>query len=211
MSAVLSSLVGHPGRTVRKAGTRRELVAARARDLLLALGLDLSDPNLTDTPERMARMFEELLSGLSRQAEPVLRTFPHQGPGDEPVLVTGIPFHSLCAHHLLPFFGIAHVAYLPEGRVAGLSKLARVVEFFARRPQLQERLTDQIADYLDDKLAPGGVLVTLEARHLCMEMRGVSKSGAETVTSAVRGPRADARFRDEVRFRLARAHQRGTS
>ena len=211
MSAVLTPLGGRPGPALRKLGNRREVVAARVRDLLLALDLDLSDPNLAGTPERMARSFEELFSGLRPEHEPALRTFPHEGPGGEPVLVTGIPFHSLCAHHLLPFFGVAHVAYVPEGRVAGLSKLARVVEFFARRPQLQERLTGQIADYLDEKLAPGGVLVTLEARHLCMEMRGISKPGAETVTSAVRGLRADARFRAEVRSHLARARQRGAS
>lgn len=206
MSAVLHPL-GSRGN--RWPGSRRELVAARVRDLLLALDLDLDDPNLTGTPDRMSRAFEELFAGLRPENEPELRTFPHEGPGDEPVLVTGIPFHSVCAHHLLPFFGTAHVAYLPEGQVVGLSKLARVVEFFARRPQLQERLTDQIAGFLDEKLGPGAVLVTLEARHLCMEMRGVTKPGAQTVTTAIRGPRADARFRDEVRSHLARAGQRG--
>ena len=209
MSAVLNPLEGPSARPVRKLGGRRELVAARVRDLLLALDLDLTDPNLAGTPERMSRSFEELLSGLKDENEPVLRTFPHEGSGDEPVLVTGIPFHSLCAHHLLPFFGVAHVAYLPEGRVVGLSKLARVVEFFARRPQLQERLTDQIARYLEERLAPGAVYVAIEARHLCMEMRGVSKPGAQTVTTAVLGPRADAAFRNQVTVHLARANQRG--
>lgn len=209
MSAVLNPLEGPSGRPVRKLGGRRELVAARVRDLLLALDLDLTDPNLAGTPERMSRSFEELLSGLKEENEPVLRTFPHERSGDEPVLVTGIPFHSLCAHHLLPFFGVAHVAYLPEGRVVGLSKVARVVEFFARRPQLQERLTDQIAHYLEEKLAAGAVYVAIEARHLCMEMRGVSKPGAQTVTTAVLGPRADVAFRSQVTGHLARANQQG--
>ncbi|HYK11867.1 MAG TPA: GTP cyclohydrolase I FolE [Gemmatimonadales bacterium] len=211
MSAVLHPLENRSGRPLRKLGSRRDLVAARVRDLLEALDLDLTDPNLAGTPDRMSRSFEELLSGLKDENEPELRTFPHEGSGEEPVLVTGIPFHSLCAHHLLPFFGVAHVAYLPEGRVVGLSKLARVVEFFARRPQLQERLTDQVAAYLDEKLAPGAVYVGLEARHLCMEMRGVSKPGAQTVTTAVRGPRADAAFRSQVSAHLARANQRGAS
>jgi len=157
----------------------------------------------------MSRSFEELLSGLRDDHEPELTTFPHEGSGDEPVLVTGIPFYSLCAHHMLPFFGVAHVAYLPHARVVGLSKLARVVEFFARRPQLQERLTGQVAAYLDEKLAPGAVHVTIEARHLCMEMRGVAKPGAQTVTTAIRGPRADAGFRTQVSAHLARASQRG--
>lgn len=209
MSAVLNPLEGHSGRPLRAVGSRRQLVAARVRDLLLALGLDLADPNLAGTPERMSRSFEELLSGLREDHEPELRTFPHEGSGDEPVLVTGIPFHSLCAHHLLPFFGVAHVAYRPERRVIGLSKLARVVEFFARRPQLQERLTDQIAGFLDEKLAPGAVHVTIEARHLCMEMRGVAKPGAQTVTTAVRGPRADDAFRAQVTAQVARVTQRG--
>lgn len=202
------SAVVKPLRTLR---TRRELVEERVRELLTALDLDLTDPNLEGTPERMSRAFEELLSGLRDENEPELTTFPHEGPGDEPVLVTGIPFHSLCAHHLLPFFGVAHVAYIPDARVVGLSKLARVVEFFARRPQLQERLTGQVAAYLDEKLAPGAVYVTIEARHLCMEMRGVSKPGAQTVTTAMRGPRADASFRSQVSAHLARASQRGMS
>jgi GTP cyclohydrolase I len=208
----MNPLEGHParpGRALRTLGHRRELVAARVRDLLLALDLDLSDPNLAGTPERMSRSFEELLSGLRDENAPELTTFPHEGSGDEPVLVTGIPFHSLCAHHLLPFFGVAHVAYRPERRVVGLSKLARVVEFFARRPQLQERLTDQVAAYLDEKLAPGAVHVTIEARHLCMEMRGVAKPGAHTVTTAVRGPRADAAFRTQITAHLTRESRRG--
>ncbi|HKV70397.1 MAG TPA: GTP cyclohydrolase I FolE [Gemmatimonadales bacterium] len=209
MSAVLSPLGGHSSRPVRTLVHRRALVAARVRDLLLALNLDLSDPNLAGTPERMSRSFEELLSGLRDDNAPELTTFPHEGSGNEPVLVTGIAFHSLCAHHLLPFFGVAHVAYLPEARVVGLSKLARVVEFFARRPQLQERLTDQIAEYLDEKLGPGAVYVTIEARHLCMEMRGVAKPGAQTVTTATRGPRVDASFRSQVSAQLTRASQRG--
>ena len=116
--------------------------------------------------------------------------------------VTGIRFHSLCAHHFLPFFGTAHVAYLPKERVVGLSKLARAVELFARRPQVQERLTEQIASFLDSRLQPAGVMVVVEARHFCMEMRGVRKAGARTTTSAVRGAFADARKRREFLARI---------
>lgn len=165
-----------------------------ARDLLLGLGADLTDEGLRDTPGRMARAFAELLS-----PEPfTATTFPNDREYDELVVVRDVPFHSLCQHHLLPFQGVAHVAYLPGERIVGLSKLARVVEHFARDLQVQERLTKQIADWLDDTLRPRGVGVVLEAEHLCMTLRGVHKPGSRTVTSALHGcVREDARTRQE--------------
>jgi GTP cyclohydrolase I len=164
------------------------------RDLLLALGRDLHDPGLRDTPRRVAAAFGELLTH-----DPVsLTTFPNDSDYDELVVVREIPFHSLCMHHLLPFHGVAHVAYLPADRIIGLSKLARVVELFARELQLQERLTMQIATCLRDHLQPKGVGVVIEAEHMCMALRGVQKSGTRTTTSALLGLlRDDARTRQE--------------
>jgi GTP cyclohydrolase I len=165
-----------------------------AADLLDALGVDLADESLRDTPRRMAAMYAELLTPAPFTAT----TFPNDGGYDELVVATGIPFHSLCEHHLLPFVGVAHVGYLPGERIIGLSKLARVVETFARRLQVQERLTTQVAAWLNDRLAPKGVGVVLEAEHLCMSLRGVTKPGARTVTSALHGlVRDDARTRQE--------------
>jgi GTP cyclohydrolase I len=162
-------------------------IAAAYRGFLESLGLDLTDPDLVGTDRRVARAYQELLGGLQPGAEPRLTTFPNREGYTGIVSVTGIPFYSLCAHHFLPFFGIAHVGYVPAGRLVGLSKLARVVEFYARRPQLQERLTEQVAALLDERLAPAGVIVSVKARHLCMEMRGVSRPGVTTTTTAVRG------------------------
>ena len=165
-----------------------------AHDLLDALGVDLTDESLRDTPLRIARMYDELLT--PRPFNPT--TFPNDGGYDELVVATGIAFHSLCEHHLLPFVGVAHVAYLPGERIIGLSKLARVVELFARNLQVQERLTMQVAGWLDDHLQPKGVGVVLEAEHMCMSLRGVLKPGACTVTSALRGlVRDDPRTRQE--------------
>lgn len=172
-------------------------VALRFREVLDALGLDRSDPNLRGTEVRVARAFGELFAGLRAGGEPELRTFPNTEGYREMVAVTDIPFYSLCAHHFLPFFGAAHVAYLPGARIVGLSKLARVVEFYARRPQVQERLTEQIIGLLEDRLAPAGAMVVLRARHLCMEMRGVGKPGLTTTTSAIRGAFEDGRLRQE--------------
>jgi GTP cyclohydrolase IA len=163
-----------------------------AHDLLSALGVDLEGESLRDTPRRMARMYAELLTPPPFNAT----TFPNDGGYDELVVATGIPFHSMCEHHLLPFVGVAHVGYLPGERIIGLSKLARVVELYARSLQLQERLTTQIAGWLDQHLAPRGVGVVLEAEHMCMSLRGVRKSGAHTVTSALHG-----RLRDDRRTR----------
>ena len=178
------------------AGAGIDLAGAErsARALLEALGVDLEDESRRDTPRRMARMYAELLTPPPFTAT----TFPNDGGFDELVVATGIPFHSLCEHHFLPFTGIAHVGYLPGDRIVGLSKLARVVEHFARLPQVQERLTTQIAGWLDAQLAPKGVGVVLEAEHLCMSLRGVQKPGARTVTSALHGVvRDDPRTRQE--------------
>jgi GTP cyclohydrolase I len=167
---------------------------AAARDLLIALGADLDQQGLRETPRRMAAAYAELLA-----AEPVdLTTFPNDEGYDQLVLVRDIPFQSLCMHHLLPFHGVAHVAYLPGERIIGLSKLARVVEHFSRDLQLQERLTTQVAVWLQERLRPKGVGVVLEAEHLCMSLRGVQKAGAMTVTSALHGLiRDDPRTREE--------------
>ena len=162
------------------------------------LELDPRDPHLAGTEFRVARAYRELFAGLQGD-EPALRTFPNPERGDELVSVTDIPFHSVCAHHLLPFFGAAHVAYQPGERIVGLSKLARAVEYFARRPQVQERLTAQIADLLHRRLRPAGLIVVVRARHCCMEMRGVNRTGLVTTTSAVRGILSAERRREFLR------------
>jgi GTP cyclohydrolase IA len=169
-------------------------VEQAARGLLVALGADLEDEGLRDTPRRMARAYAELLT-----PEPFnLTTFANDEGYDELVVVRDIPFQSLCMHHVLPFHGLAHVGYLPDERILGLSKLARVVELFARGLQLQERLTTQIADCLQRELGPKGVGVVLEAEHACMSLRGVKKPGTRTVTSALHGlVRDDPRTREE--------------
>jgi GTP cyclohydrolase I len=175
---------------------RVDLVAAEraAGQLLVALGADLDAVGLRKTPRRMAAAYAELLT-----PEPFrFTTFPNEEGYDQLVVVRDIPFQSLCMHHLLPFHGVAHVAYLPAERILGLSKLARVVEHFARDLQLQERLTTQVADCLQEQLEPKGVGVVLEAEHLCMSLRGVQKAGARTVTSALHGlVRDDPRTREE--------------
>ncbi|PID98189.1 MAG: GTP cyclohydrolase I FolE [Actinobacteria bacterium] len=164
-----------------------EAVVQAVTDLLTAVGEDPTREGLSDTPERMGRAWKELLSGLTEDPRQHLVTTFETGT-DELVLVRDIEFHSVCEHHLLPFYGRAHVGYIPShGRVTGLSKLARVVEGYARRPQVQERLTSEIADAVNEVLSPQGVIVVLEAEHMCMSMRGVHKPGASTVTSALRG------------------------
>jgi GTP cyclohydrolase IA len=168
---------------------------AGVREVLEALGVDLTDESLRFTPTRVARMYAEL---LSPPAAFDVTTFPNDGAYDELVIVRDIPFSSLCEHHLMPFTGVAHVAYLPGARIVGLSKLARVVELYARRLQVQERMTTQIADWLETHLEPRGAGVVLEAEHLCMTVRGVKTPGARTITSAVRGGvRSDPRTRAE--------------
>jgi len=165
-----------------------------AAQLLVALGANLGTPGLRDTPRRMATAYAEMLTPAPFN----MTTFPNDEGYDELVVVRDIPFQSLCMHHLLPFQGVAHVAYLPAERILGLSKLARVVELFSRDLQLQERLTTQIASWLQEQLEPKGVGVVLEAEHLCMSLRGVQKQGAKTVTSALHGiVRDDPRTREE--------------
>jgi GTP cyclohydrolase IA len=176
-----------PGRVVD--ASKLDLAAAEraALDLLRAIGADVERPDLRGTPRRVAASLAELVT----PAEFAATSFPNEGHYDELVVVRDIPFHSLCMHHLLPFIGEAHVAYLPGERIVGISKLARVVDTFARDLQLQERLTVQIADWLEAELKPRGVGVVLSAEHTCMTIRGVLKPGARTVTSALRGSLRD--------------------
>lgn len=166
---------------VDEAGVRQAIAA-----LLTALGIDAEREGLRDTPRRVAAMYKELFAGLGRDPREVLSVTFDEGH-DEMVVVKDIPFYSICEHHLIPFHGKAHVAYIPAGRVVGLSKLVRAVEILARRPQVQERLTCQLADAICDALKPQGAAVVIEAEHLCLSMRGVRKPGTLAVTSAMRG------------------------
>jgi GTP cyclohydrolase I len=187
-----------PARRRPPAGRPRHVDRAAAEraaaDLLEALGVDLVSDSRRETPRRVAAMYADLLAPVPFEAT----TFANDEGYDELIVARSIPFHSLCEHHLMPFVGVAHVGYLPGERIVGLSKLARAVELFARDLQVQERLTSQIARWLDDALAPKGVGVVLEAEHLCMSLRGVQKPGARTVTSALHGlVRDDPRTRQE--------------
>ena len=174
-------------------------IEAAVRSILEAIGEDPDRDGLKDTPQRVAKSYADLCRGLNQSADELLEVTFDIGY-DEMVLVKDIEMFSMCEHHLLPFHGKAHVGYIPgpEGRVTGLSKLARLVEVYARRPQVQERLTTQIADALVDNLNPRGVIVVVEAEHLCMSMRGVHKPGAKTMTSAVRGQLRDPASRAEA-------------
>jgi GTP cyclohydrolase I len=165
----------------------RGRIEKAVREIIEALGEDPEREGLVETPERVAAFYAEVFDGLHRDPGDVVDAFFGEEHYQEIVMVREIPFYSMCEHHFVPFHGQAHVAYIPRGRVTGLSKLARLVEGFARRPQMQERLTAQVADALADRLEPLGVMVVVEAEHLCMSMRGVKKPGATTVTSAVRG------------------------
>jgi GTP cyclohydrolase IA len=198
-----AAVANHPMNRFLHAATEADLGAPRldptaieraAHDLLLALGADPAEESLRDTPRRMAAAYAELLT-----PEPfAATTFPNDGDYDELVLVRDIPFHSLCEHHLLPFVGVAHVGYIPADRIVGLSKLARVVDHFARALQVQERLTTQVAGWFERELSPKGVGVVLEAEHTCMSLRGAAKPGTRTVTSALHGlVRDDPRTRQE--------------
>ncbi|MEZ5093209.1 MAG: GTP cyclohydrolase I FolE [Nocardioides sp.] len=183
-----------------------ERAAAAVRELLIAIGEDPDREGLQDTPARVARAYAELTAGLRMRPEDVLTTTFDLGH-DEMVLVRDIELWSMCEHHLVPFTGVAHVGYIPatSGKITGLSKLARLVDVYAKRPQVQERLTTQIADALGEILDARGVLVVIEAEHLCMTMRGVRKAGARTVTSAVRGQMRDLATRNEA---MALIHRR---
>ncbi|MDR3136216.1 MAG: GTP cyclohydrolase I FolE [Coriobacteriales bacterium] len=163
-------------------------IEAGVRLILEGIGEDPNRPGILDTPRRVAKMYTEILQGIEQDVSELFVTSFEEGHR-EMVLVKDIPFYSLCEHHLLPFFGLAHLAYLPgaSGEICGLSKLARLIDIYARRLQVQERLTSEIASTLVEQLNPDGVIVVIEAEHLCMSMRGVKKPGAKTVTSAVRG------------------------
>jgi GTP cyclohydrolase IA len=169
------------------------------REILEALGEDPDREGLAETPERVARFYAEVFEGIHTDPGDTVDAFFGEEHYQEIVVVREIPFYSMCEHHLVPFHGQAHVGYMPRGRVTGLSKLARLVDGYAKRPQMQERLTAQVADALCERLDPLGVIVVIEAEHLCMSMRGVRKPGARTVTSAVRGVmQADAKTRSEA-------------
>lgn len=178
----------------------RERAENAVRELLLAIGEDPEREGLLETPQRVARMYEEIFRGLDEDPCRHLKIFCEDSGNEEMVTVRDIPLYSMCEHHLLPFVGKCHIAYIPRnGKIIGLSKFARIVDCFAKRPQVQERLTTQIADFLEQKLDPLGVAVIIEAEHLCMTMRGARAAGSATQTSALRGlMRSDARTRSEV-------------
>ncbi len=177
-----------------------EKIRRAVADILEAVGEDPSREGLRETPDRVARMYAEIFSGLGADPQEHLKLFQEEGRHDELVLVKDIPLYSVCEHHLLPFIGKAHIAYIPQnGRIIGLSKFSRIVDCFARRPQVQERLTGEIADFLYQHINPLGVAVFIEAEHLCMTMRGARAAGSSTQTSALRGcMRSDAKTRAEV-------------
>ena len=186
-----------------KANIDRPAAERAARDLLGAVGVDLETESTRETPRRMADAYAELLTPVAFNAT----TFPNDGDYDELVVARQIPFNSLCEHHLLPFIGVAHIGYLPGQRILGLSKLVRVVELYARSLQVQERLTTQIASWVERELTPKGVGVVIEAEHMCMSLRGVQKPGTTTITSALRGlVRDDPRTRSEFLSLTERRH-----
>jgi len=184
-----------------------ERIKKAVKEILLAVGEDIDREGLKRTPQRVARMYAELLAGSREDPKEHLRSVFTENY-DEIVLLRDIPFYSICEHHLLPFIGSAHVAYLPKGRVLGVSKLARIVDTFARRLQAQERLTYQIADFIMDSLKPQGVAVVLEASHSCMTIRGIKKPGSIMVTSALRGIfKRDPKSRSEVLSLMHKRHE----
>lgn len=178
----------------------KETIEKAVREIIIAIGEDPDREGLLDTPKRIANMYEEIFSGLGEDPKKHLEIYFQEEKYEELVLVKDLPFYSMCEHHLVPFFGKVHVGYLPkDGKLTGLSKLARVVETISKRPQLQERLTANIADSILEKLEPYGVIVVIEAEHMCMTMRGVKKPGSKTITSVVRGVFAnDLKSRAEV-------------
>ncbi len=177
----------------------KERIMKAVREILIAVGENPDRPGLEETPLRVANMYEEIFAGLNEDPKKHLKFFDEKS-NDEMVIVRDIPFSSMCEHHLLPFVGKAHIAYIPsDNKIIGLSKLARIVDNFAKKPQVQERLTHDIADFLNDNLKPKGVAVIIEAEHMCMSIRGARASGSKTQTSALRGiMRTDARTRTEV-------------
>lgn len=177
----------------------KERIQNAVREILIAVGEDPDREGLIETPKRVANMYEEIFAGLTEDPKQHIKLF-NEHSNDEMVIVKDIPFYSMCEHHLLPFFGKAHIGYIPsDNKIIGLSKLARIVDNFAKKPQVQERLTSDIADFLNDNLQPKGVAVIMEAEHMCMTMRGARAAGAKTQTSALRGiMRSDAKIRAEV-------------
>lgn len=177
----------------------KERIQNAVREILIAVGEDPDREGLLETPKRVANMYEEIFAGLTEDPKQHIKLFNEQS-NDEMVIVKDIPFYSMCEHHLLPFFGKAHIGYIPsDNKIIGLSKLARIVDNFAKKPQVQERLTSDIADFLNDSLQPKGVAVIMEAEHMCMTMRGARAAGSKTQTSALRGiMRTDAKTRAEV-------------
>lgn len=177
----------------------KERIQNAVREILIAVGEDPDREGLLETPKRVANMYEEIFAGLTEDSKQHIKLFNEQS-NDEMVIVKDIPFYSMCEHHLLPFFGKAHIGYIPsDNKIIGLSKLARIVDNFAKKPQVQERLTSDIADFLNDNLQPKGVAVIMEAEHMCMTMRGARAAGSKTQTSALRGiMRTDAKTRAEV-------------
>lgn len=177
----------------------KERIQNAVREILIAVGEDPDREGLVETPKRVANMYEEIFAGLTEDPKQHIKLFNEQS-NDEMVIVKDIPFYSMCEHHLLPFFGKAHIAYIPsDNKIIGLSKLARIVDNFAKKPQVQERLTSDVADFLNENLQPKGVAVIMEAEHMCMTMRGARAAGSKTQTSALRGiMRTDAKSRAEV-------------
>ena len=177
----------------------KERIENAVREILLAVGEDPDRPGLLETPKRVANMYEEIFAGLTEDPKQHIKLFDEVS-NDEMVIVKDIPFYSMCEHHLLPFFGMAHIGYIPsDNKIIGLSKFARIVDNFAKRPQVQERLTRDVADFLYDNLSPKGVAVIIEAEHTCMSIRGAKAFGSKTQTSALRGNmRNDAKTRAEV-------------
>lgn len=177
----------------------KERIQNAVREILIAVGEDPDREGLLETPKRVANMYEEIFAGLTEDPKQHIKLFNEQS-NDEMVIVKDIPFYSMCEHHLLPFFGKAHIGYIPsDNKIIGLSKLARIVDNFAKKPQVQERLTSDIADFLNDNLQPKGVAVIMEAEHMCMTMRGARAAGSKTQTSALRGIiRTDAKTRAKV-------------
>ena len=177
----------------------KERIQNAVREILIAVGENPDREGLLETPKRVANMYEEIFAGLTEDPKQHIKLFNEQS-NDEMVIVKDIPFYSMCEHHLLPFFGKAHIGYIPsDNKIIGLSKLARIFDNFAKKPQVQERLTSDIADFLNDNLQPKGVAVIMEAEHMCMTMRGARAAGSKTQTSALRGiMRTDAKTRAEV-------------
>ena len=177
----------------------KERVKVAVREILIAIGDDPDREGLLETPDRVANMYEEIFAGLHKDPRDDIKIFQEDNH-EEMILVKNIPLYSVCEHHLLPFIGVAHVVYIPsKGRIMGLSKIARIVDTVAKKPQLQERLTSEIADVIMESTNPMGVAVVIEAEHLCMTMRGIKKPGSKTITSALRGTfKTDARTRAEA-------------